>query len=73
LKKAATLSEALGWTAGKSYQLVKGKVTTGNSDLVEPGDTLIVTIGKPDDWLGDNWYRILTGAAVVVGLFNSFK
>ncbi len=73
LKKAATISEAMGWTAGKSYQLVKGKMPTSNLGVIEPGDTLIVTIGKPDDWWGDNWYRILTGAAVVVGLFNSIR
>jgi len=73
LKKAATLSEAMGWTAGKSYQLVKSKSETANAGMIEPGDTLIVTIGKPDDWWGDNWYRILTSAAVVVGLFNAIK
>ncbi|NDC83829.1 hypothetical protein EB093_09265 [bacterium] len=73
LKKAQTSSEALGWTAGKSYQLVKANGATQNMAVIEHGDTLIVTIGKPDDWLGDNWYKILTGAAVVVGLFNSIK
>lgn len=73
LKKAATLSEAMGWASGKSYQLVKSKLASSNAGTIEPGDTLIVTIGKPDDWWGDNWYRILTGAAVVVGLFNSVK
>jgi polysaccharide export outer membrane protein len=73
LKKAATVSEAMGWTAGKPYQLVKGKPVTSNIGAIEPGDTLIVSIGKPDDWWGDNWYKILTGAAVVIGLFNSLK
>ncbi|NBO23960.1 MAG: hypothetical protein EBU93_01785 [Chlamydiae bacterium] len=73
LKKAQTSSEAMGWTAGKSYQLVKRNEATQNMTVIESGDTLIVTIGKPDDWLGDNWYKILTGAAVVVGLFNSLR
>jgi len=73
LKKAQSVSEALGWTASKPYQLVKGAVTSQNATTIEPGDTLIVTIGKPDNWLEDNWYKILTGAAVVVGLFNSLK
>ena len=73
LKKAATVSEAMGWTAGKPYQLVKGKTVTSSAGVIEPGDTLIVNIGKPDDWLTENWYKILTGAAVVVGLFNSIK
>lgn len=73
LKKATTVSEAMGWTAGRPYQLVKGKFATPNIAVVEPGDTLILTIGKPDDWLTNNWYKILAGAAVVVGLLNSVK
>jgi len=73
LKKAATLSEAMGWASGKSYQLVKSKAASGNIGVIEPGDTLIVTIGKPDNWWEDNWYKILTGAAVVVGLLNSIR
>ena len=73
LKKAATVSEAMGWTAGKPYQLVKGKTGTENIGIIESGDTLIVNIGKPDDWLTENWYKILTSAAVVVGLFNSIR
>ncbi len=73
LKKAATVSEAMGWTAGKPYQLVKSAMVTKNIGAIEPGDTLIVNIGKPDDWLTENWYKILTGAAVVIGLFNSIR
>ena len=73
LKKANTVSEAMGWASGKSYQLVKSKVASGSVGIVDPGDTLIVTIGKADNWWEDNWYKILTGAAVVVGLFNSLK
>jgi hypothetical protein len=73
LKKAATISEAIGWTAGKPYQLVKSKIATANVGSIEPGDTLLVNVGKPDDWLTENWYKILTSAAVVVGLFNSLK
>ena len=73
LKKAQTVSEALGWTTGKAHQLVKAKNSSGNSETIEPGDTLLVTVGKPDNWWEDNWYKILTGAAVVVGLLNSLR
>jgi hypothetical protein len=73
LKKASTVSEAIGWTAGKSYQLLKSKMATSNMGVVEPGDTLIVITGKPDDWVGDNWYKVLSGAAVVMGLWNSIN
>ena len=73
LKKAITVSEAMGWTSGRSYQLVKSKTATTNIGMIEHGDTLIVNIGKQGDWWEDNWYKILTGAAVVVGLFNSIK
>lgn len=45
----------------------------GDTPTIEPGDTLIVTIGKPEDWWGENWYKVLSGMGVVVGLWNSIS
>ncbi len=45
----------------------------GDTPTIEPGDTLIITIGKPEDWWGENWYKVLSGMGVVVGLWNSVK
>ena len=73
LKKAESVSEAMAWVAGQKYELRKGVVGTPNSETIEPGDTVILTTGKPDDWWEDNWYKVLSGAAVVMGLWNSVK
>jgi hypothetical protein len=45
----------------------------GDTPTIAPGDTLIITIGKPEDWWGENWYKVLSGMGVVVGLWNSIK
>jgi len=46
---------------------------SGDRPTIEPGDTLIITIGKPEDWWGENWYKVLSGMGVVVGLWNSVR
>lgn len=71
LKKAESLKEALAWTAGHPYELIKANLSPSASSQIEPGDTLKVTIGKADDWWGDNWYKVLSAVGVVVGLLNS--
>ncbi len=73
LKKADSVSEAMAWVAGQRYELKKGVMATPNSEIIEPGDTVILTVGKPDDWWEDNWYKVLSGAAVVMGLWNSVR
>jgi len=74
LKKAETVTEATSWIAGQHYELKKGpNSATENAAIIEPGDTVILTTGKADDWWGDNWYKVLSGAAVVMGLWNSVK
>ena len=45
----------------------------GDTPTIAPGDTIIITVGKPEDWWGENWYKVLSGMGVVVGLWNSIK
>lgn len=88
LKKAASPKEASAWVStGKcvlrktshalspeaAERVPEYEIHAGDALTIAPGDTLIITIGKPEDWWGENWYKILTGAAVVVGLFNSIR
>ena len=88
LKKATSLKEARAWVSTGKCVLRKtshalspeaaGRVPeyeihAGNGLTIEPGDTLIITIGKPEDWWGENWYKVLSGMGVVVGLWNSVK
>jgi hypothetical protein len=51
------------------FPQVKLKPDFGNIELIEPRDTLRVTIGNQENWWEDDWYKNLTGASVVVGLF----
>ncbi len=46
-------------------------VSSPNSQLQTPnlhhGATVSVEVGQKPDWWEDNWYKVLTGAAVLVG------
>lgn len=48
----------------------EAKALTGQENI-KPGDTVRMETGKEDDWWQENWYKVLTGAAIVIGLFNS--
>ncbi len=56
-----------------SHNELVNTFNNGDTPTIEPGDTLIVTIGKPEDWWGENWYKVLSGMGVVVGLWNSIR
>lgn len=71
LKKVESVREATAWIAGQKYELKKSASVTSNAEMIEPGDTVILTTGKPEDWWGENWYKVLSGAGVVMGLWNS--
>jgi hypothetical protein len=57
VKEAKTIDEARAF-AGKNY---KGDI--------HYGDVIHVDTSTEPDWVADNWYRILTGTAVVVGIY----
>ena len=50
----------------------EAKALTGQENI-KPGDTLRIETGKTQDFWEENWYRVLTGAAIVIGLFNSIR
>jgi len=70
VKTAKTLAEAYAWTAGRPYELLRNgvKVVAG---IPEPGDSLILGYSKEPDFFESNWYRILTAAGVVTGVYLS--
>jgi len=57
VKEAKTIEEARAY-AGKNY---KGEINYG--------DVIYVNVSAEPTWIGDNWYRIITGTAVVVGIY----
>jgi len=57
VKDAKTIEEARAY-AGKDY---KGEI--------HYGDVIHVDTSTEPNWISDNWYRIITGTAVVVGIY----
>jgi hypothetical protein len=57
VKEAKTIEEAYAY-AGKDY---KGEI--------HYGDVIHVYTSTAPDWWADNWYRMITGAAVLVGIY----
>lgn len=57
VKEAKSIAEATAF-AGKDYE---GKI--------KHGDVIAVDISKNPDFWEDNWYKIITGAAVLVGIY----
>ncbi|MCX5751210.1 MAG: polysaccharide biosynthesis/export family protein [Candidatus Saganbacteria bacterium] len=57
VKEAKSIEEA---------RALVGKDYTGE---IKYGDTITVDVGKQPDWWEDNWYKVVTGIAVVVGIY----
>jgi len=57
VKEAKTIEEARAY-AGKDY---KGEI--------HYGDVIHVDTSEAPNWVSDNWYRMITGTAVVVGIY----
>jgi protein involved in polysaccharide export with SLBB domain len=57
VKDAKTIEEARAY-AGKDY---KGEI--------HYGDVINVNTSESPNWVADNWYRMITGTAVVVGIY----
>lgn len=61
VKEAKTIEEARAY-AGPDY---KGDI--------HYGDVIEVSTGSEPNWFADNWYRIITGIAVVVGIYATLN
>ncbi|MBU0501746.1 MAG: polysaccharide biosynthesis/export family protein [Candidatus Margulisbacteria bacterium] len=61
VKEANSVEEARA-LAGKEY---KGEIKAGNIVAVE--------IGKKPDFFEDNWYKIITAGAVIVGIYTTLN
>jgi len=89
LKKATTLQEVRALIAGARYEILvrspesevrsqdQNQLTSDigprTLDVIKPGDTVKVEIGRRPDFLEENWYKLLSGAGLVLGIFNSLK
>jgi hypothetical protein len=61
VKEAKNIEEARAY-AGKDF---KGDI--------KYGDIINVNVSEEPDWWENNWYKVLTGAAVAVGIYETLK
>lgn len=61
VKEAKTIPEAKAY-AGEDY-----------TKEIKYGDVITVDVGNQPDWWENNWYKVLTGAAVAVGIYETLK
>jgi len=70
-KKTWEVKIAKSITEAKAYM---GQSTSHPSPItIHHGDVVNVDIGKEPDWFEDNWYKLLTATAVILGIANSVK
>jgi protein involved in polysaccharide export with SLBB domain len=68
-KTAQTVSEAIALAGGGVVATTSdAPVTTAN---VHPGDILTVNIGKAPDFWEENWSKIISATAVIVGIVTT--
>ena len=61
VKEAKSITEAKAF-AGEDY-----------TKEIKYGDVITVDVGLQPDWWENNWYRVLTGTAVVVGIVTTLN
>ena len=75
-QKVATVTEARAIVGTRPYVVFhptssSTEATADKPTDIRPGDSVHLEVGQKPDFLEDNWYKLLTGAGVVVGLYNS--
>ena len=73
VKKSESVAEALEYTANHTYSVKRNTENLGPTTNLLPGDIVSVEIGKRPDFIEDNWYKLLSGAVLALGIFNSLK
>ena len=73
VKKTESAAEALAYASNLPFTVTHGVKDMGPTTNILPGDTLTVQIGRRPDFIEDNWYKLLSGAALALGIFNSLK
>ena len=61
VKEAKSIAEAKA-LAGEDY-----------TKEIKYGDVITVDVGNQPDWWENNWYKVLTGIAVAVGIYETLK
>jgi hypothetical protein len=69
VKKAGSIDEARAF-AGLAPSIVEGLDPTLT---IEHGNVYKVTMSKKADWWEDNWYKVITATAVLVGIYSTVR
>lgn len=73
VRKTESAAEALAYTATQPFTVTRATQNLGTTTNIQPGDILTITIGKKETFLQKNWYKVLTGTAVGLGIFNTLR
>ncbi|OGC04847.1 hypothetical protein A2276_02660 [candidate division WOR-1 bacterium RIFOXYA12_FULL_43_27] len=62
------------WDVKKAESVDEARAYLGRPAApVQHGDIVSVNISQKPDWWEDNWYKVLTGAAVAVGIYATVR
>lgn len=73
VRKTESAAEALAYTANQPFTVTRTTQNLGTTTNIQPGDILTISIGKKETFLQKNWYKVLTGTAVGLGIFNTLR
>ena len=59
------------WEVKKADSIDEARALAGGNyaSEIKHGDIITAEVGKQSDWWEDNWYKVLTGTAVAVGVY----
>ena len=78
VKKTESVTEARAYIRNQPFELERisaegsATITPGTlATVIIPGDIVTVRVGKEPDFLEQNWYKLLTGASVILSIYNA--
>jgi len=73
VRKTESAAEAFAYTAGQPYTVTRATQNLGTTTNIQAGDIVTISIGNQESFLQKNWYKVLTGTAVGLGIYNSIR
>ena len=63
------------WDVKEAKSIPEAKAFAGEdyTKEIKYGDVITVDVGNEPDWWENNWYKVLTGTAVAVGIYETLK
>ncbi len=63
------------WEVKEAKSIPEAKAFAGEdyTKEIKYGDVITVDVGLQPDWWENNWYKVLTGTAVAVGIYETLK